>query len=74
MLTALIKHCCTTMLIESINEQYKKLYSEWVDVSPKLISLQRDNIFSEGMSLMYFFIEFSIPWIMKLSVEVDNTS
>ncbi|KAG5592671.1 hypothetical protein H5410_043185 [Solanum commersonii] len=23
---------------------------------------------------MYFFIEFSIPWIMKWSVEVDNTS
>ncbi|KAG5570741.1 hypothetical protein H5410_060507 [Solanum commersonii] len=30
-------------------EHYKKLYSEWVDVSAKLTSLQRDNIFSEGM-------------------------
>ncbi|KAG5609737.1 hypothetical protein H5410_021018 [Solanum commersonii] len=45
----------------------------WIDISPKLISFQRDNIFFEGMSLMYFFIEFSIPWIMKWSVEVDNT-
>ncbi|KAG5630383.1 hypothetical protein H5410_002100 [Solanum commersonii] len=26
------------------------------------------------MSVMYFFIEFSIPWIMKWSVEVHNTS
>ncbi|KAG5610519.1 hypothetical protein H5410_021800 [Solanum commersonii] len=33
-----------------------------------------DNIFFEGMSIMYFFIEFSIPWIMKWSVEVNNTS
>ncbi|KAG5615248.1 hypothetical protein H5410_015072 [Solanum commersonii] len=45
------------------------LYSEWLDISPKLISLEQDNIFFEGMSLMYFFIEFSIPWIMKWSVE-----
>ncbi|KAG5609740.1 hypothetical protein H5410_021021 [Solanum commersonii] len=26
------------------------------------------------MSIMYFFIEFSIPWIMKWSVEVNTTS
>ncbi|KAG5611427.1 hypothetical protein H5410_022708 [Solanum commersonii] len=26
------------------------------------------------MSVMYFFMEFSIPWIMKWSVEVHNTS
>ncbi|KAG5605697.1 hypothetical protein H5410_027189 [Solanum commersonii] len=57
-----------------LEEQYKRLYSKWIDISPKLISLQRDNIFFEGMSLMHFFIEFSIPWIMKWSVEVDNTS
>ncbi|KAG5620264.1 hypothetical protein H5410_005482, partial [Solanum commersonii] len=44
------------------------------DISPKILSLQHDNIFFKGMSLMYFFIEFSIPWIMKWSVEVNNTS
>ncbi|KAG5591044.1 hypothetical protein H5410_041558 [Solanum commersonii] len=33
-----------------------------------------ENIFFEGISLMYFFIEFSIPWIMKWSIEVNNTS
>ncbi|KAG5595776.1 hypothetical protein H5410_037008 [Solanum commersonii] len=36
--------------------------------------MQDENIFLEGMSVMYFFMEFSIPWIMKWSIEVDNTS
>ncbi|KAG5581068.1 hypothetical protein H5410_051695, partial [Solanum commersonii] len=31
--------------------------------------LEQDNTFFEDIALMYFFIEFSIPWIMKLSVE-----
>ncbi|KAG5615271.1 hypothetical protein H5410_015095 [Solanum commersonii] len=60
--------------VKNLPEPYKKFYSEWVDISPKLISLEQDNIFFEGMSLMYLFIEFSIPWIMKWSVEVNNTS
>ncbi|KAG5619544.1 hypothetical protein H5410_004762 [Solanum commersonii] len=55
-------------------EPYKKLYSEWEDISPKIISLQHDNILFEGISIMYFFIKFYIPWIMKLSIEVKNTS
>ncbi|KAG5570744.1 hypothetical protein H5410_060510 [Solanum commersonii] len=56
--------------------QIPNWFCKWLtlyDVSPKLISLQRDKLFFEGMSSMYFFIEFSIPWIMKWSVEVDNT-
>ncbi|KAG5630646.1 hypothetical protein H5410_002363 [Solanum commersonii] len=53
--------------VKILPESYKKLYSEWVDISPKIIILQDDNIFFEGMSIMYFFIEFSIPWIMKWS-------
>ncbi|KAG5592750.1 hypothetical protein H5410_043264 [Solanum commersonii] len=36
--------------------------------------LQEDNIFFEGISVMYFFIEFSIPWIMRWSIEVNTTS
>ncbi|KAG5615074.1 hypothetical protein H5410_014898 [Solanum commersonii] len=28
-----------------------------------------ENIFFEGISLIYFFIEFSIPWITKWSIE-----
>ncbi|KAG5576769.1 hypothetical protein H5410_056903 [Solanum commersonii] len=52
-------------------KEYKKLYVEWVDVSPKLIKLQKDDTYFKGMSLMYFFIEFSIPWIMKWAIEVQ---
>ncbi|KAG5590986.1 hypothetical protein H5410_041500 [Solanum commersonii] len=60
--------------VKNLPESYKKLYLEWVDISPKLTRLQEENIFFEGISLIYFFIEFSIPWIMKWSIEVNNTS
>ncbi|KAG5581146.1 hypothetical protein H5410_051773 [Solanum commersonii] len=60
--------------VKFLSESYKKLYLEWIDISPKLINLHEENIFFEGISLMYFFIEFSIPWIMKWSIEVNNTS
>ncbi|KAG5570720.1 hypothetical protein H5410_060486 [Solanum commersonii] len=38
-------------------EEYKKLYVEWVDVSTKLLKLQK--------------YEFSIPWILKWTIEVQ---
>ncbi|KAG5572457.1 hypothetical protein H5410_062223 [Solanum commersonii] len=60
--------------IKILPESYKKLYLEWIDVSPKLTRLQEDNIFFEGISVMYFFIEFSIPWIMRWSIGVNTTS
>ncbi|KAG5632037.1 hypothetical protein H5410_003754 [Solanum commersonii] len=60
--------------VKILPESYKKLYLEWVDISPKLIRMQKENIFFEGISVMYFFMEFSIPWIMKWSIEVNNTS
>ncbi|KAG5570670.1 hypothetical protein H5410_060436, partial [Solanum commersonii] len=56
-------------LVKILPESYKKLYLEWVDISPKLVKMQEENIFFEGMSVMYFFMEFSIPWIMKWSIE-----
>ncbi|KAG5589385.1 hypothetical protein H5410_039899 [Solanum commersonii] len=59
--------------IKILPESYKKLYLEWVDISPKIIKMQEENIFFEGISVMYFFMEFSIPWIMKWSIEVHNT-
>ncbi|KAG5631644.1 hypothetical protein H5410_003361 [Solanum commersonii] len=59
--------------VKILPEAYKKLYLEWVDISPKLIKMQEENLFFEGMSVMYFFIEFSILWIMKWSIEVNNT-
>ncbi|KAG5590174.1 hypothetical protein H5410_040688 [Solanum commersonii] len=60
--------------VKILLESYKKLYLEWVDISPKMISLQEENIFFEGISFVCFFIEFSIPWIMKWSIEVNTTS
>ncbi|KAG5590821.1 hypothetical protein H5410_041335 [Solanum commersonii] len=53
--------------IKILPESYKKLYLEWIDISPKLTRLQEDNIFCEGIS-------FSIPWIMRWSIEVNTTS
>lgn len=32
--------------------------------------MQRENIYFEDISTMYFFIEFSIPWGLKWSIEV----
>ncbi|KAG5619539.1 hypothetical protein H5410_004757 [Solanum commersonii] len=55
--------------IKILPKQYKSLYAEWIDISPKLINMEQDNIFFEGMSVMYFFTEFSIPWILKWNVE-----
>ncbi|KAG5572773.1 hypothetical protein H5410_062539 [Solanum commersonii] len=34
--------------IKILPESYKKLYLEWVDISPKLIKMQEENIFFEG--------------------------
>ncbi|KAG5579929.1 hypothetical protein H5410_050556 [Solanum commersonii] len=51
--------------IKILPDQYKSLYAEWVDISPKLMSMAQDNIFFKGMAVMYFFIDFSVPWIMK---------
>lgn len=53
-------------------EEYKKLYAEWVDVSPEQIKLEKDDTYFKGMSLTYFFIEFSIPWILKWTIEVQK--
>lgn len=58
--------------INILPENYKRLYAEWVDISPKILQLQKDDIYFKGISIMYFFIEFSIPWIMKWTVEVQT--
>ncbi|XP_075097489.1 uncharacterized protein LOC107814353 [Nicotiana tabacum] len=60
--------------LEILPPLFKSLYTQWVDISPKIISLQKDNIFYDGIAAMYFFIEFSIPWIMKWDVEIGYTS
>lgn len=50
------------------------LFKQWVDISPKIVALQKDNIFYDDIAAMYFFIEFSIPWIMKWDVEFGYTT
>ncbi|KAG5598445.1 hypothetical protein H5410_029815 [Solanum commersonii] len=55
--------------IKILPDQYKSLYAEWEDISPKLIKMAHDNIFFDEIAMMYFFIEFSVPWIMKWNVE-----
>jgi len=60
--------------LDILNPLFKGLYSQWVDISPKIISLQKDHIFYDGIATMYFFIEFSIPWIMKWNVQTGYTS
>ncbi|KAG5567948.1 hypothetical protein H5410_065040 [Solanum commersonii] len=47
--------------VKILPESYTKLYLERLDISPKLIKMQEENIFFEGMSVMYFFMKFSIP-------------
>nr|XP_009801192.1 PREDICTED: uncharacterized protein LOC104246970 [Nicotiana sylvestris] len=59
--------------LEILSPMFKSLYTQWVDISPKINSLQKDNIFYNGISAMYFFIEFSIPWIMKWDVQTGYT-
>lgn len=34
--------------------------------------MEKQNILFKEMSIMYFFIEFFIPWIMKWSIEVSS--
>ncbi|KAG5570747.1 hypothetical protein H5410_060513 [Solanum commersonii] len=56
-------------------EQFLKLYKEWTKVSPDLNKLYlADHIcWLEKIYQIYFFIEFSIPWIHKWTLEVGFT-
>ncbi|MFS7896230.1 hypothetical protein Hanom_Chr00s004264g01721121 [Helianthus anomalus] len=51
--------------VQILPEPFKSLYTEWVRVSPDLIEANYNNTWFEGIASMYFFIEFSIPWIWK---------
>ncbi|KAG5580753.1 hypothetical protein H5410_051380 [Solanum commersonii] len=62
------------------NERHKhtwfiKLYKEWVKVSPDLNKLyhQEHICYFQQIEQIYFFIEFSVPWIHKWVPEVDFT-
>ena len=51
------------------------LYKQWVKISPFLMNLYlQDHVPNiEQIDQMYFFIEFSIPWIHKWVPEVGYT-
>lgn len=51
--------------IQILPEPFKELYLEWVKISPNLIEAKNNGCWFEGIASMYFFIEFSIPWIWK---------
>ncbi|KAG5594620.1 hypothetical protein H5410_035852 [Solanum commersonii] len=57
-------------------EPFLKLYKEWIKVSPDLNKLYHDDhvCWMEQIDQIYFFIEFSIPWIHKWTPEVDFTN
>ncbi|KAG5579993.1 hypothetical protein H5410_050620 [Solanum commersonii] len=58
--------------IQILPEQFLKLYKEWTKVSPDLNKLYHaDHIcWLEKIDQIYFFIEFSIPWIHKWTLKV----
>jgi hypothetical protein len=49
-----------------------ELYSQWVKISPKLYELDQSLMIS-GSGSMFFFLEFSIPWIWKWKPEIGET-
>ena len=56
-------------------EPFLKLYKEWVKISPDLNKLyhQEHICYFQQIEQIFFFIEFSVPWIHKWVPEVDFT-
>ncbi|KAG5596140.1 hypothetical protein H5410_037372 [Solanum commersonii] len=61
--------------IKILSEPFLKLYKEWVKVSPDLNKLyhQEHICYFQQIEHIYFFIEFSVPWIHKWVPKVDFT-
>lgn len=61
--------------IKILPDPFLMLYKEWIKVSPFLNDLyQADHIcYPEKINQIYFFLEFSIPWIHKWNPEVGFT-
>ncbi|KAG5580126.1 hypothetical protein H5410_050753 [Solanum commersonii] len=61
--------------IKILPEPFLKLYKEWVKVSPDFNKLyhQEHICYFQQIEHIYFFIEFSVPWIHKWVSEVDFT-
>ncbi|KAG5569980.1 hypothetical protein H5410_059746 [Solanum commersonii] len=62
-------------IIKILPDPFLKLYKEWVKIFPDLNNLYHtDHIcYIEKIEQIYFFIEFSIPWIHKWTSKVDYT-
>ncbi|KAG5599622.1 hypothetical protein H5410_030992 [Solanum commersonii] len=61
--------------IKILAEPILKLCKDWVKVSPDLNNLyhQEHICYMQQIEHIYFFVEFSVPWIHKWAQEVDFT-
>lgn len=61
--------------VKILPDPFLALYKEWKKVSPNLNELyDADHIcYSEKIENIYFFIEFSVPWIHKWTPELEFT-
>ncbi|WMV58632.1 hypothetical protein MTR67_052017 [Solanum verrucosum] len=61
--------------VKILPDPFLKLYKNWVKVSPDLNDLYHSDhvCYIEQIEQIYFFIEFSIPWIHKWIPEVGFT-
>ncbi|KAG5605747.1 hypothetical protein H5410_027239 [Solanum commersonii] len=61
--------------IKILPDPFLKLYKNWVKVSPNLNDLYHSEhvCYIEQIEQIYFFIEFSIPWIHKWTPKVGFT-
>ena len=51
-------------------ENFSKVFTEWLDVSPRKVEIPNEN---HSLYNLYFFIEFSIPWIWKWEPIIGHT-
>ena len=52
-------------------EPFNGLYAQWLNLSPIVSDFEDDRV--SGTLSMYFFLQFSIPWIVRWIPEVSHT-
>lgn len=57
--------------IHILPPELKHKYSEWVETSPHLQTLNPDYL-AEGMSEFFFFAQGQLPWIWTWNIEINN--
>ncbi|KAG5615778.1 hypothetical protein H5410_015602 [Solanum commersonii] len=70
-----LSKCVQRPTVKILPDPILKLYKNWVKVSPDLNDLYHSDhvCYIEQIEQIYFFIEFSIPWIHKWTPEVGFT-